>query len=51
MAAIPIEGDAVVWARLPVRVWPPRLRELWTVQLAQSKIFIEFAAYLIVYYT
>ena len=28
-----------MWTRLPVRVWPPRLRELWTVQLAQSKIF------------
>ena len=24
MAAIPIEGDAVVWARLRMRVWPSR---------------------------
>ena len=42
LAAIPVEGDAGVWARLPVRVWPPRLRELWTVQLVQSKIFTIF---------
>ena len=28
MAAIPIEGDAVVWSRLRMRVWPVRLREL-----------------------
>ena len=24
VAAIPIEGDAVVWARLRMRVWPSR---------------------------
>ena len=41
MAAIPIEGDAVVWGRLRMRVWPVRLREVWTVQFrARSSQFL-----------
>ena len=41
MAAIPIEGDVVVWGRLHKRVWPVRQRELWTVQLrARSSRFL-----------
>ena len=47
MAAIPIAGGAVVWGRLPVRVWPVRvwpvrLREfIWSIQLrARSSLFL-----------
>jgi len=41
MAAIPTEGDAIVWGRLRMRVWPVRLRELGTVKLrARSSRFL-----------
>ena len=32
-------GGAVVWARLPMRAWPVRLRELWTVYSSELDLY------------